>query len=116
VDALFVSNEDLAGEANALRGQLGLPHLAVVTKGALGATLHFQGRASRFPAPKTEALDPTGAGDVFAAAFLIRFEETADPEEAMRFANAAASLSTRATGIASVPQRPQIEALMKSTP
>jgi len=115
VDALFVSDEDLVGEASALRGQLGLPRLAVVTEGALGATLHLQGRAARFPAPATEALDPTGAGDVFAAAFLVRFEETENPEEAMRFANAAASLSTRTAGITSVPHRGQIEALMKNT-
>jgi sugar/nucleoside kinase (ribokinase family) len=115
IDALFVSDEDLAGEASALRGQLGLPRLAVVTEGALGATLHLQGRATRFPAPETEALDPTGAGDVFAAAFMIRFEETENPEEAMRFANAAASLSTRTAGINSVPHRAQIEALMKNT-
>lgn len=115
IDALFVSEEDLVGEAGALRGQLRLPRLAVVTEGALGATLHSQGRACRFPAPHTQALDPTGAGDVFAAAFLIRFEETENPEEAMRFANVAASLSTKTAGITSVPHRAQIEALMKNT-
>jgi sugar/nucleoside kinase (ribokinase family) len=115
IDALFVSDEDLLGEASALRRQLGLPRLAVVTEGALGATLHYQGRTSRFPAPETEALDPTGAGDVFAAAFLVRFEETKNPEEAMRFANVAASLSTRTAGITSVPHRAQIEAAMKNT-
>jgi sugar/nucleoside kinase (ribokinase family) len=115
IDALFVSDEDLLGEASALRGQLGLPRLAVVTEGALGATLHYQGRTSRFPVPETKALDPTGAGDVFAAAFMVRFEETENPEEAMRFANVAASLSTRTAGINSVPHRAQIEAVMKNT-
>lgn len=116
IDALFVSHEDLVGEASALRRQFGLPRLVVVTEGALGATLHFQGRTSRFPAPETQVLDPTGAGDVFAAAFLVRFEETENPEEAMRFANVAASLSTKTAGITSVPHRAQIEALMKNTP
>ncbi len=115
VDALFVSGEDLLGEASALRRYLGLPRLAVVTEGALGATLHHQGRTSRFPAPETKALDTTGAGDVFAAAFMVRFEETQNPEEAMRFANVAASLSTRTAGITSVPHRAQIEAVMKNT-
>jgi sugar/nucleoside kinase (ribokinase family) len=114
IDALIVSDEDLAGEAGALRGQLSLARLAVVTEGAHGATLHFRGRACRYPALETQALDPTGAGDVFAAAFLVRLEETGDPEQAARFANTAASLSTNETGTASVPHRAQIEALMKN--
>jgi sugar/nucleoside kinase (ribokinase family) len=116
IDALIVSDEDLAGEAGALRGQLSLAPIAVVTEGARGATLRFQGRARRCPALETQAVDPTGAGDVFAAAFLVRLEETGDPEQAVRFANAAASLSVKETGIASAPRRADIEALMKSTP
>jgi sugar/nucleoside kinase (ribokinase family) len=116
IDALIVSDEDLAGEAGALRGQLSLAPIAVVTEGARGATLRFQGRPLRYPALETQAADPTGAGDVFAAAFLVRLEETGDPEQAVRFANAAASLSIKETGIASAPRRAEIEALMKSTP
>jgi sugar/nucleoside kinase (ribokinase family) len=115
LDALFVSEEDLAGEAGPLRGQLHLARLAVVTEGARGATLHLQGRARRFPAIETQAVDTTGAGDVFAAAFLVRLEETGHPEEATNFANVAASLSTKKAGIASVPRREQIEALMKKS-
>jgi sugar/nucleoside kinase (ribokinase family) len=113
IDALFVSEEDLAGEASPLREQLHLARLAVVTQGAQGATLHLQGRAHRFPAIETQAVDTTGAGDVFAAAFLVRLEEMGDPQQAASFANAAASLSTRKAGVASVPHREQIEALMK---
>jgi sugar/nucleoside kinase (ribokinase family) len=115
IDALLVSDEDLVGKASALRGQLDLPRMAVVTEGARGATLHFQGRTSRFPAPETQALDPTGAGDVFAAAFLVRLQETDNPEDAVRFANVAASLSTTTAGINSVPHRAQVEALLKNT-
>jgi hypothetical protein len=114
IDALIVSDEDLTGEAGALREQLNLAPLAVVTEGARGATLHFQGRARRYPALETQPLDPTGAGDVFAAAFLVRLKETGDPEQAVRFANVAASLSTNEAGIAAVPHRAQIEALMKN--
>jgi sugar/nucleoside kinase (ribokinase family) len=113
IDALFVSEEDLAGEASPLREQLDLPPLAVVTQGAQGATLYLQGRARHFPAIEAQAVDTTGAGDVFAAAFLVRLEETGDPEEATSFANVAASLSTEQAGISSVPHREQIEALMK---
>jgi sugar/nucleoside kinase (ribokinase family) len=112
VDALILSEEDLAGEAQILRSQLGDPQVAVVTEGARGATVHCQGTQLHFPARRTEVVDPTGAGDIFAAAFLIRLAETDAPHEAARFANVAASISVEKTGIASVPDRAQIEALM----
>ena len=112
VDALIVSEEDLAGRANTLRAHLGLPGLAVLTQGANGAILHDRGRTFHFPARWTQALDATGAGDVFAAAFLVRLDETRNPHEAARFANVAASLSVENAGIASVPERAQIDALI----
>jgi len=109
VDAFFVSEDDMAGEASELRSLLGLPRLAVVTQGARGATLHSEGQTSRFPARPAEMVDPTGAGDIFAAAFLVRLAETDDAGESTRFANVAASLSVEKAGLASVPQRAQIE-------
>jgi len=114
-DAVIVSQEDLGGEASTLHSQLGLSRLAVVTEGPKGATLHFQGKSSHYPAVETEAVDPTGAGDVFAAAFLVRLAETDDPHEAMRFATAAASVSVRKIGIASVPDRAEIENVLTSS-
>jgi sugar/nucleoside kinase (ribokinase family) len=116
VDALIVSEDDLAGESGALRSQLGLPGVAVVTRGADGATLYHQGKAIHLAPRKTRVLDPTGAGDVFAAAFLVRLEETENPREAARFANAAASLSVEKAGIASAPERAEIEAALSDTP
>jgi len=116
IDALIVSEDDLAGEAGALRSQLGLPGVAVVTEGAGGATLYHRGKAIHVFPRKTRVLDPTGAGDVFAAAFLVRLAETDDPHEAARFANVAASLSVEKAGVASAPDRGEIEAALSDTP
>lgn len=116
VDALIVSEDDLAGEAGPLRSQLGLPGVSVVTEGAEGATLYHRGQTIHLGPRKTRVLDPTGAGDVFAAAFLVRLEETEDPHEAARFANVAASLSVERAGLASVPQRGEIEAALSDAP
>ncbi len=113
-DAVIVSEEDLQGEASFLHNQLAFSRLAVVTEGPKGATLYSQGDSYHYPALKTKAVDPTGAGDVFAAAFLVRLTETDDPDEAMRFATAAASISVRRAGIASVPDRAEIEDVMTS--
>ena len=111
VDAVIVSEEDLDGEATALRTELQSAPLAIVTEGAKGATLHTQGQRQRIPTRDIKPVDSTGAGDVFAAAFLVRLAETEDPWEACRFANVAASLSVEKTGIASAPQRAEIEKL-----
>jgi sugar/nucleoside kinase (ribokinase family) len=116
IDALIVSQEDLSGEAGALRTQLELASIAVVTEGAGGATLHYRGKTSHSPPRETQMVDPTGAGDVFAAAFLVRLSETGDPQTAATFANVAASLSVEEAGLASAPQRAQIEQVLSSTP
>jgi hypothetical protein len=116
IDAVFVSEEDLAGEASVLRSQLHLPRMAVVTEGARGATLHYQGHSTRIAPRKTRAVDSTGAGDIFAAAFLVRLAETGHPQESARFASVAASLSVEQAGVASIPDRAQIEAHLTSTP
>jgi hypothetical protein len=116
VDALIVSEDDLAGEAGPLRSELGLPRVSVVTEGAQGATLYHRGQIIHLGPRQTRVLDPTGAGDVFAAAFLIRLEETEDPHEAARFANVAASLSVERAGLASVPERGEIEAALSDAP
>jgi sugar/nucleoside kinase (ribokinase family) len=116
IDVLVVSEEDMAGEAGALRSQLNLPRLAVVTQGARGAVLYHGGQMLHFPARRTEVADVTGAGDVFAAAFLVRLAETEDPIESSRFAGAASSLSVQKAGISSAPRRAQIERLLAAEP
>jgi 1D-myo-inositol 3-kinase len=116
VEALFVSEEDMQGPAGDLRTLLALPRMSVVTEGQGGATLHYQGEIVHCAARQTQAVDPTGAGDVFAAAFLIRLDETADPYEAARFANVAASLSVERAGIEAVPTRAQVESHLRDMP
>ena len=106
---LMVSEEDLAGEAGALKDQLGLAAMAVVTRGKQGATLYHGGQKHHFAPPETPVVDPTGAGDIFAAAFLVRLAEAQDPCEAARFATVASSLSVARPGLAAIPSREEIE-------
>ena len=71
---------------------------AAATRGAPQAT-----------APATE-VEPTGAGDVFAAAFLIRYNASGDPYEAAAYAAVAGALTVEADGIRGVPSRAALEA------
>lgn len=109
IDLLIVSEEDLGGEAASLRQHLDLPPISVVTQGAQGATLYHKEKSYRFPAPQARSVDPTGAGDIFAAAFLVRLTETGNPHMAARFANAAASLSIERIALSGIPTRAEVE-------
>ncbi|MFP3855064.1 MAG: carbohydrate kinase family protein, partial [Anaerolineales bacterium] len=60
-------------------------------------------------APEVETVDPTGAGDIFAACFISRYLETKDPEESARFANELAAFSTTREGMDSIPTAEEIE-------
>ena len=111
VGALLLSDEDFDGGLDALGPILGsAAPITVVTHGQAGADLYWAGdwhSIAPFPARET---DPTGAGDVFAGAFLVRLSETRDPMAAARFASAAASLSVEASGpLQSAPTREAVE-------
>jgi sugar/nucleoside kinase (ribokinase family) len=87
--------------------------LVVLTRGANGFTVFGDAGCHDFEAPTAQEVDPTGAGDVFAAAFLVRWRETGgDLEATARFAATAAALSTEAEGFDGVATRERIEAAM----
>ncbi len=56
-----------------------------------------------FPAYFITEVDPTGAGDVFAAAFLFYLHKYGDPRKAVKFANCTAALSVEHIGITGIP-------------
>ena len=54
-------------------------------------------------------VDATGAGDIFAASYLVRLRQTSDPIAAARFANCLASHSITRRGLAVIPTPSEIE-------
>lgn len=109
--ALFLSEQDLGPFHERLSSYVALAPLVVVTRGDQGCTFYRPGKASvDIPAFPARPVDPTGAGDTFAAAFLIRLRETGDPLVAARFANAAAALAIESFGAASMPTRAEVNA------
>jgi 1D-myo-inositol 3-kinase len=109
VAALILSEEDLGDDREALANYIASVPVVVLTTGWRGATLYQGGQASAIPPRPAREVDPTGAGDVFAAAFLIRWQETGDPLAAARFANIAASFSVEGPGLTAIPTRAQVE-------
>ncbi len=108
-DVVVLSMEDLGDDRAALEHYVRLSRLLVLTLGPDGAMLIQQGRETRVPAFEVPEADPTGAGDVFAAAFMIRYHETGDPLEAATFANCVASFVIESVGPANVPTREQVQ-------
>ena len=78
--------------------------LVVVTRGAAGALLFQKGHPPRaFPGYPAREVDPTGAGDVFAGAFMAQLCRTGNSAAAMDFANRVAACSVEALGVGGIP-------------
>lgn len=104
-DAVFVSEDD-AGEGlgallTAMRARV--PRV-VLTRGAAGSTLFEGGTAHEIEACAAREVDPTGAGDVFATAFLLALASGQPSLEAARFASRAAAVVVEAPGAQAVPR------------
>lgn len=108
VDVLVVGETEMSHYPNALPDFVSAVKVVALTQGSKGATLYYRNQSVHIPPFEAEEVDPTGAGDVFAAAFLIRYSETEDPLGAARFASCAASLSVEKVGLAGVPTAERI--------
>ncbi len=121
IDVLILSLEDIDNEISRLFPWFELVPLIIVTEYRDGSTV-FQRRPNgaiamfRVPPRPAKEVDPTGAGDIFATAFLIRYQETGDPLDAARFANVAASFSVEYIGISGMPSRQQVLDYMAAHP
>ena len=86
----------------------------IVTQGPAGALLAEGSRRERFAGhPAAEVVDTTGAGDTFCGVLATWLADGATLPEAIRAANAAASLSVAAAGARpGMPGREAIRALL----
>lgn len=93
VAAVVLSLSDLPGPETLIQIR-NLTPIVVVTEQAQGCTVYFRGEARHIPAPAVPEVNPTGAGDIFAAAFFVRLYQTrGNPWEAADFANRIAAAS-----------------------
>lgn len=84
-----------------------------MTLGDVGAAALDGDRFHLAPAEPVQAVDTTGAGDVFRAGMIYGVLQGWDMPARLRFANAAAALScTREGAIASVPSLAEVEAFL----
>ena len=106
---LVLSDEDLGGDYAPLEQYTAYTEIVVLTQASRGCIVYWRGEAHHVPPRPAKEVDPTGAGDVFTAAFLIRLDETGDPLAAAHFANVVASFSVEAPGVQGIPTRETVE-------
>jgi sugar/nucleoside kinase (ribokinase family) len=112
LQALFVSAADVRGQEAAMTEWVQRVPVAAVTAGARGALLYVNGDRYEIRPRRARQVDATGAGDVFAATWLVRYRSSGDPWEAAEAAACAASLAVEGVGWSTVPDAAALEAAL----
>jgi sugar/nucleoside kinase (ribokinase family) len=98
-DVVILSEEDLLDEAMLPRYRQ-LSRLLILTENVRGCTVFTGDEVRQISAPNVAQVEPTGAGDIFAAAFLTRYAENGrNPWQAAEFANQIAAQSVTQVGL-----------------
>lgn len=114
VQAIFLSDEDMGPYQDAVLEWFQRVPFGVITLGAQGALLFVSGERHFIEAEPAQEADATGAGDVFAAAFLIECQREGNPWDAAQFAACAAALHVEGVGIAAIPFRAAVETRLEA--
>ncbi len=103
-DLVSLSVTDSPAPDDFARALAGLVAVLAMTEGSLGARIFTGGQCYRVPAfPRPQEIDPTGAGDIFAASFLVAVRDGLPPLEAAQFACCGASFAVERPGVEGVP-------------
>jgi ribokinase len=87
------------------------PNKLFITEGSKGVRFYDGEQEVLVPTYKVNAIDTTGAGDTFNAAFAVALAEGNSIQDSVKFANRAASLSVTKFGAqGGMPTRAEVEA------
>lgn len=107
-DAVVLSEEDVAGDEAVITRWARQARILVVTRGPAGCTLYVGGVAKEVAGFPAVEVDPTGAGDIFAAVFFVEMRRGRSPLEAACLANCIAAVSVTRPGLAGTPTREEV--------
>ncbi len=114
IDILVMSIEDVHGDQSVAERYAQHCGIVALTHGANGADIYLAGVPHHINAYPAVERDPTGAGDVFAAALMVRYAETRNAIDAAQFAAVVAAASVEGLGISTIPDRATIEARLNN--
>jgi hypothetical protein len=101
--AAVISEEDVSYDQTVIDQMAAHIPVLAVTKGEAGADVYTEGKIYHFPAPESDPVDVTGAGDIFAATFFTQLTHCGDPYNAGELAVLVASDSVTRQGLQSPP-------------
>ena len=107
-DILVLSDEDILANPKDLDKYIQWTKIVVLTRGKNGAVLYENGQVIESSSYSVKEVDPTGAGDVFAAAFLINYYDTGSSVSALNFAHCVASFAVEGRGLTAIPTLEQV--------
>ena len=102
VDVAVCSHEDIYSEDN-LKSWIDCVPILIVTLGRRGSVIYENGQSFHVEAVPNSQVDPTGAGDVYATSFMIKYIETNDTRRSAKFASLVAGMSVCSHGVTSLP-------------
>ncbi len=113
--AVVLSEEDIGGDESLAARWAAQTRILAVTRGARGCSVYADGRVWHLPAFPAREVDPTGAGDVFAAVFFTRLWRGDDPVQAARRANCIAAISVTRPGLSGTPTPAEVARCLETT-
>jgi len=113
VAAVVLSEDDVAGDLSAPRrwARNGRVYVTLAERGVLVLDHGSEGIVPGYAVERV--VDPTGAGDAFAAGLAIALADGRPPDECARFANAVASFAVEGVGMESLADGARVEARMR---
>ncbi len=115
--AVIISEDDVA-DASVIKDWASRARMLVVTLGEGGCDVYRQAEPEPFHSAAFKSgaeVDPTGAGDVFAAAFLWHLHKSGgDWRTAADWANCVASFAVERRGVSGVPKLAEVEKRWRS--
>jgi sugar/nucleoside kinase (ribokinase family) len=113
VSAVVLSEDDVAGDLSAPRGwaRNGRVYVTLAERGVLVLERGSETPIAGYPAARV--IDPTGAGDAFAAGLAIALADGQPADDCARFANAVASFAVEDVGMAGLADSARVDARMR---
>ena len=113
-DLLVLSDEDIVGDPGLAQRYAAAVPYCVKTSGYHGGAYYINGETFNYDAVKTQEVDPTGAGDVFAASLFGAWNALDDFDAAVRVAAKLAALSITRHGLTGTPSAQEVQAILET--
>lgn len=86
--------------------------IIVIKKGKEGSEIYWEGKKIKIPAIRVKVVDPTGAGDTYAGAFIANWCMGKNIEQCGKIATVTASLKCTHQGPMSIPEYKEVEKII----